>query len=258
MNKNMVLIAVFLPALTGCIESQSLENAGKYQQSLRSAFIDQINRQLAIAVDDPYAVPIFANFSTAEVTTGGSFSLAPKWTNAPHSITREVGATLGDFGTSAKLTIAPLNATKGMLVTRDLFAYEIADAPMPASERALLLAPPPKPGWLHHAQPGGAPNDCNTKCHFIGNYGKYALYTSDQKSYSDFIILVSDAILLQEQTSNGTATAKSSDKGGKKTPTNQNSNFNEILPQGQHKQIYNPGKPDTIISPSFDLSPSKF
>ena len=122
MRKRAASIFALLPILTGCIENTSLENAGQFQESLRSALINQINRQLAKAVDDPFAIPIFANISSADVTTDGAFNVAPSWSDAAGKITRGLDLKVGDISSTAKLTIAPENSTIAMLVTRDLFA----------------------------------------------------------------------------------------------------------------------------------------
>jgi outer membrane murein-binding lipoprotein Lpp len=210
--KKLALSAVSVTSLilAGCIESQSLKNAGQYQQSMRTAFIDQVNTQIAASIDDPYSVPMFANYGSGSVTTNGGFSLAPKWTSAPSGITREGDFTLGSFGTSSNLTITAINPPKGMMVARDLFAQATTGAELAPSEANLLLTRVPPFGWLHHAARGRRPPQCQAAdaCYSIGDYGKYSLFTSDRKSYSDFIILVYEAIGIQEQTETSTATKK--------------------------------------------------
>ncbi|MGR9471043.1 hypothetical protein [Rhizobium leguminosarum] len=246
MRINKMISTCLLPlGLSGCVEVLSDTRLEQYQSTIRSAYLEQVNKQLAISIDDPYAIPVFINYQSAALAGGAAFSVDPSRTFAPSSVTSVLGITAGPMSSTSTLTAATFNIPKGLKVARDLFAYTVSNVEMDENEKRSLIFPPPAFGWLHYAPKGSRPSGCGN-CYFIGNSGKYALYTTSQKSYSDFVILAYQALQLQEQTA--TVANNAPRKAGDHGPTK------STRPASRPSSItIDPGTPPAAITPSITL-----
>lgn len=202
--KTRFFVVLFPILVSGCADVASLQGAKRYQSSVESASYDQIKMQLSKAIDDPYAVPAFANISGASLKYDSSLSASPKRTFAPAGVTSEVALSVGSFSSSSTLSVTPVNSAKAVQVMRDLYANAVNGDPIRPEDLAALTIKPPHHGWLYHSRASTPPASCSAgglQCVTLGQYGKYWLFSQGGKAYSDFALAVLQAMTLTESQS---------------------------------------------------------
>lgn len=203
-----------------CTPQRAGFDVRQFQEVASSLQFEQFKMQLARSIDNPYSLPTLTTVGGTSIKSGSSVSLDPSRTLAPVGATDSGSLKLGPFTANTEASVTTTSSPFAILVMRDLYTYAVNGEKnwSPAVESA-LYAKPPQYRWLYWST-SGRPRECSSiNCSSLGRYGKYNLWTSSQKAYSDFVLSVFEASTLSlaaVQTKQPAAAAKP--PKGKKTP----------------------------------------